>query len=116
MTREEILNMSAGREVDALIAEKLMEVSSVRLFREVWTGCIDGQRNVIDHYSTRISDAFSIFGQQPNYRMVNVGYSDYSWYCEIQSHDLGKPLIKASADTAPLAICRAALLAVMSEE
>jgi len=107
------LNMSAGREMDALVAEKVMDVSGVRLSREVWTGCIDGQRNVILHYSTDIKDAWEIVKKlisesfDVTIESVNLA-TGIDWFASISNDDFA---IRASAQTAPLAICRAALAA-----
>jgi hypothetical protein len=98
MTRDEILKMPAGREMDALIMEKVFN-------RKVSDGKVKStvsNRNVsILNYSIAIFSAwmvvekmgYPIIWQEPDF-----------WVCSFGNY-------RATADTAPLAICRAALLA-----
>ncbi len=121
MTREEILNMPAGREMDALIAEKVMGFTQVRLFRDVWTGCLDGQRKVIPHYSKDISDACEVIKEmhRNKYQYTLRGYfmGDEQHIATFDNQDWAdkNPLYKAHGATAPLAICRAALLTTLED-
>ena len=136
MTRDEMLAMKAGRELDALVAEKVMGWRSTKGWEDCWaTGAGpyywpgDG-RMPVGHaaFSTDIAPAWKVME-----KMVENGYcpailSDDNghWALSLDGWqnvpDGDEPqditttfLVEAAlwADTVPLAICRAALLAVM---
>lgn len=142
MTREEILNMPAGREMDVLIAEKVMqldhyehrweadgECEKCKCVTDFHSGRIYLNYKKIDYrdctnpdpYSTDISAAWEVVDEiKDKWGMVNLEYSHdkeldppdadkWSVYFDIDFDDS----FMAFADTAPLAICRAALLAVV---
>lgn len=129
MTRDEILQMEAGREIDALVAELVMGWTKVRKASTwesaamIYSGTFvytigvtpDQKTNdVIPYHSTDIAAAWQVVEKM---RLVGVSmwigpHLDNEWAVQI------KPSINnyhefVRADTAPLAICRAALLAVM---
>jgi hypothetical protein len=99
MTHEEILNMPAGREMDALIAEKVM---GVKLFCFCPSTDIAAAWQVVDYFAKKYGDVCL--------EMVlveNETLTGQEWCVSLRlDADI------ALADTAPLAICRAALLAV----
>jgi hypothetical protein len=97
MTREEILNMPAGREMDALIAEKVIDPDWVKL------------KNLCPHYSTDIAAAWELVEKMKYFTLYR---GDGYWECEYS----GQYLESIDAETAPLAICRAALLAVIESD
>ena len=106
MTREEILNMPAGREMDALIAKFVMKVDSP---------------HDVCKFSTDIADAWTVVEKMKSkhfriyYKSVPFHKDDkepIGWMCSVS----GFEFMPEHADTAPLAICRAALLAVMEAE
>jgi hypothetical protein len=124
MTRNEILNMEAGREMDALIAEKVMGISPQKVegypefddTRE-WVDIGDyvvypegvGVCKRLPDYSTNIAAAWLVVEH------FCVGVFDIKlvttvrgWKCEIY-HD--RTEVSANSEKAPLSICRAALLA-----
>jgi hypothetical protein len=108
MTRDEILNMPAGKEIDALIAEKVIGVP----FRKPTHGpcCTCGTcgwdyDNCICGYSEEIEKAWEVVEKL---RLTIEPTAMNKWAVH---QGLGSQL--AYAETAPLAICRAALLAVM---
>jgi hypothetical protein len=124
MTKDEILNMPAGREMDALIAEKLMGYVNGRKCYRYADNSGDWWTTHIPHYSTDIEAAWEVLekmradcsgGGEPDYIMLNC-YKELEphWYCaKIWAHHDGDiPEVEATAETAPLAICRAALLAI----
>jgi hypothetical protein len=100
--------MKAGRELDALIAEKVMG------FDKRIVSKVDGMPYAdVLHYSTQIADAWLVVEKFPN--VAIFGPND-SWLVRfsdddgsIYTHPVDEP---ARADTAPLAICLAALKAV----
>jgi hypothetical protein len=123
MTRDEILNMPAGRELDALIAERIF-------------GLKDGGTHWVNSEGkpTFLKVWDSEWLSEPFYPSEDI---DFAWYVvekmqvhgfntrvEVQSQTVcsmwvknlnirGPEPVTARAETAPLAICRAALLAVM---
>lgn len=142
MTRDEILNMPAGREMDVLISDK---VFGMRLEKNyglaggyywVGNGVHFGERpaNDVEEYSTDIAAAWKVVEKisemllseklsAPNgYNYLTLSQLGYktgyaasfdclfndNWYEDITEYKFA-----ARAETAPLAICRAALLAVM---
>lgn len=133
MTRDEILNMPAGREMDALIwlslNDKPLDILTCRH--------IDG--DVQPHagyplghisppcYSTDISSAWEVVEKIVENFKCDVSIANRSsgndcpriYVCRIQygtlEYDNPDLLLYVVADTAPLAICRAALLAKVAE-
>jgi len=128
MTREEILSTEAGREMDALIAEKVMgekqpiyvhefhidpiysEGHNWFCYPSFYEGdiCKWEPRN----FSTDISAAWEVADWLRNYWGTFELIAGLSWHCWSELKDAK---IWGTGNTAPLAICRAALLAVMEE-
>jgi hypothetical protein len=109
--------MSAGRELDALVAKKVMESVPCDKWRQftdypvLWvkntgecnhTGCYPSQEGP-PYYSTSIAAAWEV-----------VEKMRFNVWCLCGSWEAGYPLgpVRGNASTAPLAICRAALKAV----
>jgi hypothetical protein len=134
MTREEIEKMEAGRELDSLIARKVFgyEITcSVDPLSDFSVGRnrdgSDAKRNFCwvnddleiptPHFSTKIQAAWQVvekFDKKDNEVYLNHLPRFYpEWQCIIFYMDGNRQ--SAGADTAPLAICRAALLAVESK-
>jgi hypothetical protein len=123
MTREEILAMPAGYKIDILIAEKIMgwkDKISDHLVRYYETP--NGEiflKNDVSHYSTDISAAWQVVEKlkregYPNPQLYTIDEDDL-WHVAIRTHgDMGYD--DTEAETAPLAICRAALLAILEKE
>jgi hypothetical protein len=142
MTLEEVLDVSAGRELDALVAEKVMGwvyreywgqlVPSEHLDAPMWSEWAQdksgdvcrhpinrmpnipyrGDKPWIPEYSTDISAAWEVVEKNKEYWFFLMYSADMKqWWCEYR---VNKQKGRVTADTAPLAICRAALLA-MSE-
>jgi hypothetical protein len=122
MNREEILNMPAGRKMDALIAEKVVGLRLDWEFAEFQNGEPSAptlrdkydEIGVLPFYSTDISATWEVIE-----KMGDIAWSLASaWNLSGKRAGFsmwisGKSVI---ADTATLAICRAALLAIMEEE
>jgi len=100
MTRDDILNMPAGREMNRLVMEWVTELTVDDNF-------------YIPAYSTDIAAAWEVVAKMGNVNElhdVELRTSIRGWICSIfNSFDN----FEVNAETAPLAICRAALLAVM---
>lgn len=133
MTRDEILNMPAGREIDALIEENIFKSVSCnnwaiqRYYPEEWiriNSSCEHERchplGFVPRYSTDISAAWEVvekFVEQDCkchiYRYGNWNKKDGKRCWQVFLGDNKYNLFPyAEADTAPLAICRAALLAI----
>ena len=100
MTRDEILNMPAGREMDALIAEQF---TNFKHYDGRWWWQ-EGFLDELPDYSTDIGDAWKVVEKFYNHCMLNNVHG--VWECYL-------PNGEGKSKSAPLAICRAALLAVM---
>ena len=110
--------MKAGRELDALIAEKVMgkslpynlhEMEAMARRTKAGAELVD---RMVPHYSTQIADAWLVM-EKMSFEFTEVdifGHEIERWTCCFHGHlhDLDKDGL-AYADTAPLAICLAAL-------
>lgn len=124
----QILNMKAGKEIDALIAEKLFGFS----FRKPTHGtcctcqtCGWDYENCICGYSQYLEKTWDVieafqFGKYPSKYATNCEISitinenekeNEKYICTIESPII---LVGAKADSFSLAVCRAALLAIFS--
>ena len=104
-----------GREIDAMVAEKVMGLKSRFIPDTNWAVFqVDGwtERLVLD-YSTNITDAFQVVEKmrERGYYFALIQHVGGTWGCEFT--DKGYELKGKVEDekTAPEAICRAALAA-----
>ncbi|MFD1776978.1 BC1872 family protein [Paenibacillus rhizophilus] len=101
LTREEILAMEPGRELDELICNQIFELEMVAHV----------------HYSTDISAAWEVVGKL-DYEVTVKKYeamSGYRYWARVNGADPNRFDEKiANCKTAPEAICKAALLAVLN--
>lgn len=104
---DEIMKLEAGRKLDALVAEKVMGFSDVHehIYSSGEKQWVHGDFRSLPRFSTDISDAWKVVekfieGEFPIDCELHT--TVMGWYC-----DLGDG--SANAETAPLAICRAAL-------
>lgn len=105
MTRDEILNMPAGREMDLLIADTFsLKEGQVFVYIEPFSTNMEAAWKVVEK-TAKEPFAWDISS-------INVGgktiWSALYWGIE-------EVFCEAEADTAPLAICRAALLATSAK-
>jgi hypothetical protein len=110
LTHQQIDEMPAGREMDELIAEEVMGLDGSSV---MWTAGIP-PHPCYSHYSTDIAAAWEVAKKFNLTMLQKVSWNNpqgWTWnaYCGDAS---GSDLKDAYADTAPLAICRAALKAV----
>jgi hypothetical protein len=121
MNRDEILNMPAGKEMDKLVAEKVMDEKGFKSVIDTITeyngfGVVN--RPVYGEiefpcYSTSIVAAWDVVEKMQNQEQGNWFFNlqretfagTRDWYAEFGGFRLW-------GNTAPLAICRAALLAI----
>lgn len=96
MTKDEILAMPAGREMDVQILANVFNKLSYR---------------ILPKYSTDIAAAWLVVEKFP---FCSLDFDATNWRCELSD---GDKIFIASSDlrnpSAPLAICRAAVMAVM---
>jgi hypothetical protein len=133
MTRDEILNMPAGREMDKLIAIEIFKLPEIELDdancpycgEEMWhgqyrarcTNCNEWRYSPYKEYSSEIADAWEVVEKMQGdwWKMefltgIHVAeFEKPNMKCEDQTYH------EAQADTMPLAICRAALLTTLED-
>jgi hypothetical protein len=126
MTRDKILNKPAGREMDALVAEIVMgwEYIPDKQERKTWSSThwvnwkdSKGKTQLLVlSYSTDIAAAWQVVEKTmllDNYDLMKDGENYIFGHYGKNGIDPWTEFVRAS--TAPLAICRAALLAVLEE-
>jgi len=112
MTPEDIDNLQAGRELDALVVTEIMG----------YEGCVLAHGDsTFPPYSTDIAAAWLVVEKLSALKLrAQIEDSDgKSWTCTFHKW-IGAPFCwddvgSSIADTAPLAICRAALRAMLSQ-
>lgn len=120
--------MDAGRELDALVAEKIIKLSAKywrptcfvndhELDANVWcydcSGMVDDQERVPEHYSTEIAAAWLVVEKlaTQGLRLSLDAFGGDPWWVEFADEQWERGA-QATANTAPHAICLAALKAV----
>lgn len=111
--------MPAGREMDALVAEKVMGLEVSRDHyggprHLVRTGA-KWRYDVIEAYSTKISSAWEVVEKMIHLDPM-IDWWGSHWDCVLRRQEGSCEEYTASAPTAPLAICRAALNAAETGE
>ena len=131
-TRDEILNMPAGREMDALVADRVMglhmykpsdaacKLIGIPYGTSLWkVGNGDNDHGLflsgLPNYSTDIAAALEVVGKATGFQLEFDYPESYFVSIWLMGH-FRLPWPRAFAETAPLAICRAALLAVLEDE
>jgi hypothetical protein len=114
MTRDEILSMEAGREMDALVARRVMLLPNVAQEKQRVSWADGNGFHLVEHYSTAISDAWQVVEKMREnfYALYIAGGSLYhvAFYNSDPPPGSSDMIVHPSA---PLAICRAALLAAL---
>lgn len=122
--------MQAGRELDALVAEKVMgwkwcendigkeslqppseEYAFLSPNHPVFWADEKGYTKIMPHYSTNIADAWKVVEKMRENFWVQVDVGDII-LCSMGEYGFVCSTIQAEAETAPLAICLAALKAM----
>jgi hypothetical protein len=127
MTQEEILKMPAGREMDALIFEHVFgfEKGSFPVHEPMKSKLGDYMVRPIQQYSSDISAAFEVaeklsdkwdFALMNNQNFRKYPDLHYGFRLQAIGEDNHIKTIFALGETAPLAICRAALLIFIPDE
>ena len=105
MTREEILNKQAGPEMDFLVA-KYYGISGAP------STDIVAAWHVVEMFAHTSRNKLA---KEFNFSHFWIhAYPDGSWHCSLNYNNAG--VVGCYAPSAPLAICRAALLAVMGDD
>jgi hypothetical protein len=111
MKPENIENMQAGREMDALVAENIFKLDAA-----CWIHGCEITAHRIPEYSTDIAAAWLVVEKlrQQGFRIMVSTDDELEWgaYFEDRRHSSGS----SEHDSAPLAICRAALKAVSRQQ
>ena len=124
MTRDEILNMEAGRKMDALIAEKVMGLPPEWTHfephgKEFDTSIGRVAISEVAHYSTDIAAAWEVMEKMSKRYDIVVGVCGGLASCKILrevEHDWKwEMIVEQIYESSPFAICKAALLALMEE-
>jgi hypothetical protein len=124
LTREQVLEMDAGREMDVLVMEKIFNAEK-RYYgdEEVWyhhdsNGLPDYEWSFHNSPSTDISAAWEVLEQFPLMicERVEIFAGHVTVNATIYPTSDSEKAHTATASNAPLAICRAALLAALEEE
>jgi hypothetical protein len=122
LTREQVLSMETGRELDALVAEKVMGLQGFRKgtpgyegWEYIYTSNL-GDNQPIPHYSSDLSAAWEVIEKFDNMTFRRGreadGHIRHFAYIWLNSDDDKHEMCKASK--MPEAVCKAALMAVMN--
>ena len=117
MTRDEILNIPAGYEMDALILASVFGVMAFRdeVGRAYKLGAFQ-ENEPVPNYSGDILSAWAVVeklgGEDSDYGAHIIGSINKTWRCIFSNAFVEFSAMEA---TAPLAICRAALLTTLED-
>ena len=111
MIHDDVLKMEAGREMDALVAEKVMGLSYI-----LFDGTDPHQEELTPHYSTDIAAAWEVVEKLRKSYDVVIDLDDELASCRIlkrvNDEWIREIVVEQIFESTPYAICRAALLAV----
>jgi hypothetical protein len=98
MTQEEILKLQAGKELDSLVAREVLGIKPEET----------------KHYSTEITDVWKVVEKLNDYAWFYLGRGKDNWYATVRDRRIKRGQTTAPpCTTAPEAICKAALLALV---
>ncbi len=129
MTRDEILKMEAGDEMNLLVAEKVIGWSK-RIPRPGWWNCKSSDYALenengdticptcqIPNYSVSIEHSWEVVDKLKKEWIVTITIEQFETSVHLGKNYASKPIeITIDGETSPVAICRASLLAVMNEK
>ena len=119
MTREEILRMEAGPELDRLVAEQIMGWREGQDTLKLQGGMGILGEKALPRYSTDIAAAWEVVEalREKEFVIDILGLlEDFIVKIWNENESEGLSIAKASAEQAPLAICRAALIVLEQSE
>jgi len=96
ITKEDIMNMPAGREMDVTVGFYVMDLHASPV--------------IYPNYSTDITAAWKVVEKLDAFEIEIIRNTDKTWDCLVWT-DIENWVV--DCETAPLAICRAALLSSM---
>ncbi|MBP1999738.1 hypothetical protein J2Z69_000757 [Paenibacillus shirakamiensis] len=116
MTPEQLLALEPGRELNRLVALKVMGYEQSRF--QVGYVRKGAYATYPKHYSSDISAAWEVVERFPivNLSRIEIFEGNYHHAVEIYADSETNEPSMVEAHTAPEAICKAALLAVMDKE
>lgn len=111
MTREEIMSMVPGRELDALVAEKVFGLQ-VHWEQDDTTDPypVDEREVIVDFFSTDILAAWDVLEKFNSYQISKMPIGEHKGEVRVF---INTNVNWAYAESATEAICKAALIAVM---
>ncbi len=127
MTREEIMNMPAGREMDKIIAEKVFGLE-IRETEKWVKSCVPSKLRQPDYkvsiisagglplknYSTDMTAAWDIVKKLPKGEFT-LELGARTILATFFGYKNGSAVVRDNEDATPLAICRAALLTTLED-
>jgi hypothetical protein len=116
--RDEIMAMVPGRELDALVAKKVMGWTFSNLIKSWYPPNLRPENNAYGHklrnYSTDIAAAWEVVEKMKDYKIYSDIHTASNCYMVDGYSEIFEDEIEhVECETAPHAICKAALLAVM---
>ena len=98
VTQEEVINLQPGKELDSLVAREVLRIEPEQT----------------KHYSTEILDAWKVVEKLSGYGWFYLGRGKGNWYATVRDRRIKQGQTTAAPClTAPEAICKAALLALL---
>ena len=100
------------RNIDALIAKEVYQIEEV--FYDNVDELVDKDGNTIPFWSTNILCSWDLIKKLQEHHYIDIKWDAHSkdWLCRIIRNVLPIIDIKSTANTAPLAICKAVLEAI----
>lgn len=133
MNREQIMQLE-GRELDEAIAIKVMNLCVLDTLQLYGDGCVVSDRGIVEWmkhpmygktedpdflepYSTDMNAAWEVVEKINDPWWIHLEVTGQSWYaCNFWNYKTGEQSETVHFQTAPEAICKASLLAVMEVE
>lgn len=103
--------MTAGRELDILIAKKVMGFTDIEMVHDFLLGKLkDDEFTYIPNYSTDIFPAWKVINELKKHHRIDISWNDNKWLVTLDGQDGWE---KNGYDTVEEAICMTALKAVV---
>jgi len=115
MTRDELLELKPGRELDALVMQYIFKAEKKDIGDECyWVSEIDGEEECWPRWFSPSTDISASWEVVEMFSYIDIHRYDDFFACAI--YPIGNSAVmRARGKTMPEAICKAALLAVMDE-
>lgn len=110
MTRDEVLAMKPGRELDVLVMRIVFNAEKKDIGDECyWVSEVNGEEVCWPRWFSPSTDISAAWGVVEKFEYIDVRRFKDHWGCTVHGQTV-------TGKTAPEAICKAALLAVMDGE